>query len=295
MTSATVQSGGDERRFLRDDRSIAPPWSAVLALTGAMWTAQFAMRFSHALFDLGTGARLTAESVAGALAALAGAGLCLAMTPILKRLRPGGLATALGMLMVLTSLLAAIWRLADAAILRIVLELVPAASAGTAARFREAGSASWWLFFGWTGMWLAAAHAEQLRLASERLLELAEVVAVRDDDAVWSGDARHAIRTRVSEIVMLEAERDYVRIHLGDGRTHLVRATLTGLIDRLGVDRFVRVHRSAAVNRDALTDSRTRGGDLILTLSTGHDVRVGRRRRASVLEALGVRTGRSPD
>lgn len=54
---------------------------------------------------------------------------------------------------------------------------------------------------------------------------------------------------RVHDVEWLEADGNYVRLHVGGG-SHLVRDTLGGVEARLDPDRFVRVHRSAIVNLD---------------------------------------------
>jgi len=51
------------------------------------------------------------------------------------------------------------------------------------------------------------------------------------------------------EILWLESARNYVVLHT-DGRAHVVRATLEGLLERLDPGRFVRISRSAVVNLD---------------------------------------------
>jgi two-component system LytT family response regulator len=53
----------------------------------------------------------------------------------------------------------------------------------------------------------------------------------------------------VAEIERLEAEDDYVAI-ISRGRRHLLTITLAALLDRLDGRRFVRIHRSHAVNLD---------------------------------------------
>ncbi len=55
----------------------------------------------------------------------------------------------------------------------------------------------------------------------------------------------------VSDIERLEAEDDYVAVY-ARGRRHLLTVTLTSLLERLDAQRFVRIHRSHAVNLDAI-------------------------------------------
>jgi DNA-binding LytR/AlgR family response regulator/signal transduction histidine kinase len=57
------------------------------------------------------------------------------------------------------------------------------------------------------------------------------------------------VRVRVAEIHYLEAMKDYTRMVTKD-RQYLVLTTLSELLERLPADKFARIHRSYAVNRD---------------------------------------------
>ena len=78
------------------------------------------------------------------------------------------------------------------------------------------------------------------------------------------------------EIDWIEAEGDYVRFHVA-GQTHLMRETMTQLSDRLDVQRFVRVHRSAIVNIDRVRKlTPVARGEYALILQDGAKLRIGR-------------------
>lgn len=62
---------------------------------------------------------------------------------------------------------------------------------------------------------------------------------------------RRLFFVRVPDVEWLEADGNYVRLHVSGG-THLVRDTLGGVESRLDPARFVRVHRSAIVNLDRI-------------------------------------------
>lgn len=57
----------------------------------------------------------------------------------------------------------------------------------------------------------------------------------------------------VSELLWIEAARDYVRLHT-DAESHLVRETMSALEKRLDPREFVRVHRSTIVRLDAIQE-----------------------------------------
>ena len=86
----------------------------------------------------------------------------------------------------------------------------------------------------------------------------------------------------VAEITWAEAAGDYVHLHTGN-TIRTVRETLAELEATLRPFGFLRVHRSAIVNADAVrsVDSVAKG-DYVLTLRDGTRVRSGRRYRAVV-------------
>lgn len=87
---------------------------------------------------------------------------------------------------------------------------------------------------------------------------------------------------------MLEADDNYVHVHTAD-RRYLLRRTLRDLLLQLGEQRFVRIHKSIAVNIaeiDALAPLFK--GDYELRLRSGKLLRLSRRYAA----ALFARTGR---
>jgi len=59
----------------------------------------------------------------------------------------------------------------------------------------------------------------------------------------------------VGEIDWIEAEGNYVRIHVGEA-SHLLRETISGLESQLDPDRFLRVHRSTIVSLDRVREIR---------------------------------------
>ena len=80
---------------------------------------------------------------------------------------------------------------------------------------------------------------------------------------VRQGD-RHVL-LRCSQIQWIEAEDNYVRLHV-EGTSHLLRQTLTGLLQRLDPAQFRRIHRSAIVNLDFIRELQpwTSGDHLVL-------------------------------
>ena len=104
---------------------------------------------------------------------------------------------------------------------------------------------------------------------------------------IWAPHGQEMVRVGVETLDLLEAERDYVRLHAG-GRTFLVRMTFGELERRLDPSHFVRVHRSSIVPLSHIRAvRRTAAGDWAMVLATGATVRVGRSFRGVVKKMAG--------
>ena len=111
----------------------------------------------------------------------------------------------------------------------------------------------------------AAALADRLARAER---EGEPIVALKDGSRTR--------RVAESDILYVRAADDYCDVALKDGRTLLVTASLARFIGGLP-ERFVRVHRSYAVNRAHVVAIAPKpGGGRLLTLSEGSAIPVGR-------------------
>jgi two-component system LytT family response regulator len=82
----------------------------------------------------------------------------------------------------------------------------------------------------------------------------------------------------------LESAGNYVRLHAG-AKAHLVRATLSGLLQSLDPARIVRIHRSTIVNLDRVKEIQPWvGGDYLAILKDGCRLRVSRTFRDDLLK-----------
>ena len=87
----------------------------------------------------------------------------------------------------------------------------------------------------------------------------------------------------VEEIDYLETEGNYVRLCTGATK-YRIRTTLTGLLQQLDPGRFVRIHRSTAVNLDRIQEIQPWfGGDFVAILRSGAKLRISRRYRHALL------------
>ena len=93
---------------------------------------------------------------------------------------------------------------------------------------------------------------------------------------IWAPHRAEMVRIAVARIDRIEAERDYMRLHVG-ARSYLVHQTIADLERRLDTALFIRLHRSVIVRRDFIAglshDGRGAWQAALLDQST---VRIGR-------------------
>lgn len=104
----------------------------------------------------------------------------------------------------------------------------------------------------------------------------------------WVPHRSEIIRIAASDIDLIEAERDYMRLHVG-ARSFLLHETITGLESQLDPAEFVRLHRSTLVRRDRITGFRHNGaGAWEVQLRNGRWLRVGRTYLANARAMAGL-------
>lgn len=146
---------------------------------------------------------------------------------------------------------------------------------------------------------LAMARARTAALSrgqADRLAELQEVIAslkqalgaqARSPGEFWVKVRGEHRRILQDDIIRLQAERDYVRIHLADAN-YLFHETLTALEQRLAPDAFIRIHRSTIVRRSAVVRLRPAPfAAWVAVLADGTECRVGRTYSAALRALLG--------
>lgn len=103
-------------------------------------------------------------------------------------------------------------------------------------------------------------------------------------EELWVPHRSELLRIAVSEVHQIDAERDYVRLHVGYGeedgdapRSYLLLQTIAGLEARLNPDHFIRIHRSTILKRDNIRGLRHDGlGVWSAELQSGEAMRIGR-------------------
>ncbi len=85
-----------------------------------------------------------------------------------------------------------------------------------------------------------------------------------------------------TDIAWLQAEANYVGLHV-NGHDYLVRSTLADFLEQLDPSRFARVHRSYAVNLDAVAEIEPLdSGDARLVMKDGSSLPCSRRYRSAL-------------
>ncbi len=99
-------------------------------------------------------------------------------------------------------------------------------------------------------------------------------------EELWVPHRSELLRIEVEQVSQIDAERDYVRLHVGQGenaRTYLLLQTIAGLEKRLDPAQFIRIHRSTILRRDCIRGLRHDGlGVWSVELEDGEALRIGR-------------------
>jgi len=109
------------------------------------------------------------------------------------------------------------------------------------------------------------------------LAELRAAPAWLDRVAIRLGDRIYYVRLR--DVDWIEAEGNYVRLHIGT-QSHLLRRAVRQLTEELDPTQFARIHRSAIVNIDRISELRALpDGDFQVLLTTGAKLKMLRKYR----------------
>lgn len=127
-------------------------------------------------------------------------------------------------------------------------------------------------------------------VATERLARAIERAVARRGETresasewleeLWVPHRSELLRIAVSEVSRIDAERDYVRLHVGTPdtpRSYLLLQTIAGLEKRLDPTEFIRIHRSTILRKDSIRGLRHDGlGVWSVELEEGEALRIGR-------------------
>lgn len=92
----------------------------------------------------------------------------------------------------------------------------------------------------------------------------------------WVPYRSELVRIPASDVHRIDAERDYVRLHV-PGQSYLLLQTITSLEQKLDPARFIRIHRSTILRRDHVTGLKHEGlGVWSAETGDGEALRIGR-------------------
>jgi two-component system, LytTR family, response regulator len=127
---------------------------------------------------------------------------------------------------------------------------------------------------------------KRLAFLQSRLAELESRALSASEPGLWVQIGRDKRRLALADIRWLQAERDYVRVHM-TGHTHLVNAMLGEIEKALDENVFLRIHRSMIVRKDKVRAIlRGRFSTPVLELDDGQRLPVGRKYRDAVQRAF---------
>jgi two-component system response regulator AlgR len=122
---------------------------------------------------------------------------------------------------------------------------------------------------------------ERLERAVERALARRDAATATAAESSWIEEfwvphRSELVRVAASDIDRIDAERDYVRLHVGE-RSYLLLHTIQRLEDRLDPEHFIRLHRSTIIRRDRIAGLKHDGlGVWSAQLADGSLLRIGR-------------------
>jgi two-component system LytT family response regulator len=127
-----------------------------------------------------------------------------------------------------------------------------------------------------------------LRMAAELRQPGAATLPVATIDRLPVKANGRIMVVRVAEIDWIEADHDYVLLHVGE-KSWMLRETIASIELRLSLSGFARIHRSALVNVDRVRELRPRSkGEFDVVLRDGRQLKMTRNYRAAVERLVGL-------
>ncbi len=140
---------------------------------------------------------------------------------------------------------------------------------------------------------LKPVETERLTLAISRVREhRSDRVNDKSEKSPWAEEfwvpyKSELRRISAIEIDRVEAERDYMRLHVGSS-SYLLHQTISRLEERLNPNEFIRLHRSHLVRRNWIVGLRHDGGGIWMAcLKCGTEIRIGRTHLAEAKKLAG--------
>lgn len=133
----------------------------------------------------------------------------------------------------------------------------------------------------------------RLHELSGQLDALRETRAPAAEPSLWVHLRGQMVRIAIETLDRVEAEGEYVRLHVRD-QSFLLRGSISALADRLAGHGFVRIHRSTIINQARLSAVQSSRAGVKAVLADGEVLPVGRKYRPAVRQLRDDELGRSP-
>lgn len=133
---------------------------------------------------------------------------------------------------------------------------------------------------------LEKGNLQKLHKNITKLLEQLPQTAQTVSDRLMLKESGRIQFLTISDIDWIEANGNYVKIHVGK-ESHLFRATMKEMEERLDTNSFKRIHRTCIVNADKIKELKNWfDGEYIAVLKSGKELPVSRRFRKNLDSAL---------
>jgi two-component system LytT family response regulator len=105
------------------------------------------------------------------------------------------------------------------------------------------------------------------------------------EETILLGGRLGGATVRVRDVTWVEADGAYAVVHAG-GQRHVLRESVAAVLERLGAQSFVRIHRSAGINLSHVKAVKRGAKGLEVELSDGRRLPISRRKSRDVVELL---------
>ena len=110
---------------------------------------------------------------------------------------------------------------------------------------------------------------ERLKLQAVPQVAKSPLTTPQYTNRVWVKNRQKMILLQVTDIDWIEANGDYVTLHLGEQK-HLLKESMQALAEKLDPQQFLRIHRSTFINLDRIKELQPHfNGEYYITLQNG--------------------------
>jgi len=120
--------------------------------------------------------------------------------------------------------------------------------------------------------------------STDKKASISDFVKGPANDYIFIRDGHRFVKLKFDEIVYIESQENYVIIHLKDMKDSIIRSTFTDFLSKLPSNKFLRTHRSFAVQIDLIENIEPKE-----ILSNGYKIPISNSYRENVFNLLGLK------